>query len=79
MADQKFIVGYRAEDKASSLTVEASEVIREGPCWKITGSKGTLWISAEAFLYAYPEAMFVKKASPSGKLARGSLERPKGR
>jgi hypothetical protein len=50
MADQKFNVAYRGVEKVGILTVEASEVLREGPCWKITGSKGTLWVSAEAFL-----------------------------
>jgi hypothetical protein len=61
MADQKFNVAYRGVEKVGILTVEASEVLREGPCWKITGSKGTLWVSAEAFLYAFPTAMFTEK------------------
>jgi len=61
MADEKFIVGYRAEEKAAFLNVEASEVVEEGSHWKITGSKGTLWVSKEAFLYAYPEVMRVSQ------------------
>jgi hypothetical protein len=65
MPDQKFIVGYRAEDKYQSLTVQASSVTqhgeREGTCWKISGDKGTLWVSREAFLYAVPVAMITTK------------------
>jgi hypothetical protein len=38
MADQKFIVGYRADDKIGTLTVEASNVTQFGEkeqmCWK---------------------------------------------
>jgi len=52
MADQNFVVGYRAAvDKAAFLTAEASEVVEEISHWKITGDKGTLWA----------EQMLVKK------------------
>jgi hypothetical protein len=57
MADQKFIVGFNGADKSGFLEVEASEVVEEGSHWKVTGSKGTLWVSKEAFLYAYPAVM----------------------
>jgi hypothetical protein len=57
MADQKFIVIYRGVERTHPLTVEATEVIQEGSCWEITGRKGTLWVSAEAFVYARKEEM----------------------
>jgi hypothetical protein len=65
MADQKFIVGYFAGDKSNYLTVEASSVTQYGEkeqsCWKISGEKGTLWVSASAFLYAFPSEMHIPK------------------
>jgi hypothetical protein len=66
MADQKFIVGYAAPgEKASFLSVEASSVTQYGEkeqsCWKISGDKGTLWMSANAFLYAFPAEMMLPK------------------
>jgi len=60
MADQKFVVSYQAGEKPGFVVVEASDVIQEGSSWKITGSKGTLWVSAQAFIYAVPEAMMEK-------------------
>jgi len=42
------------------VNVEASDVIQEGSSWKITGSKGTIWVSAQAFIYAIPEEMMSK-------------------
>lgn len=57
MADQEFIVACLGVEKAHLLNVEASNVIEEGSCLKITGDKGTLWISKEAFLYALPAPM----------------------
>jgi len=64
MADKKFVIGYKAGDKAQFLTVEASSVdpftVKEGTCWKISGDKGTMWVSGEAFIYGFPAAMFVK-------------------
>jgi hypothetical protein len=68
MADQKFIVCYRGVEKIHPLTVEASSVTqygeREQTCWKISGDKGTLWVSAQAFIYAVPEEMMVKHSKP---------------
>ena len=66
MADQKFIVGYSAGEKANYVIVEASSVTQYGEdkerlCWKISGEKGTLWVSASAFLYAFPAEMQVPK------------------
>jgi hypothetical protein len=61
MADQKFNVVCRGVDKSHHITVEASEVIGEGSHWRITGSKGTLWVSKEAFIYAMPSTMFPEK------------------
>jgi len=69
MADQKFIVYYRGVDKPHALTVEASEVTQEGSYLKITGSKGSLWISGESVIYVMPEEMQVKH---SAKMATGS-------
>ena len=49
MADKRFIVVYRGVERTHPLTVEATEVIQEGSCWKITGSirnalgKSLLW------------------------------------
>jgi hypothetical protein len=61
MADQKFYVGYKEEeDKVKRFEVEASEVTQEGTAWKITGDKGTLWVSGEAFVYAVPLEMIKK-------------------
>ncbi|MGA8478641.1 MAG: hypothetical protein WB696_11845 [Chthoniobacterales bacterium] len=63
MADQKFIVGYSAGETANYVIVEASSVTQYGEkeqfCWKISGEKGTLWMSASAFLYAFPAEMQV--------------------
>jgi hypothetical protein len=66
MADQKFVVGYWAGDTSNYLVVEASSVTQYGEdkeslCWKIAGEKGTLWMSASAFLYAYPAEMMLPK------------------
>jgi hypothetical protein len=65
MADQKFIVGYSAGEKANYVIVEASSVSQYGEkeqsCWKISGEKGTLWVSPSAFLYAFPAEMQVPK------------------
>jgi hypothetical protein len=66
MADQKFIVGYAAPgEKASFLSVEASDVTQYGEkeqfCWKVSGEKGALWVSANAFLYAFPAEMMLPK------------------
>ena len=55
-----FIVIYRGVERTHPLTVEATKVIQEGSRWEITGIKGTLWVSAEAFVYAMPEEMMVK-------------------
>jgi hypothetical protein len=65
MADQKFIVGYSEGEKANYLSVEASSVTQYGEkeqfCWQISGEKGTLWVSANAFLYAFPAQMMIPK------------------
>jgi hypothetical protein len=65
MPDQKFIVGYKAGDKVSFLQIEATSVTqygeRENRCWKISGDKGILWMSSDAFLYAFPAAMYSEK------------------
>jgi hypothetical protein len=57
MAYQKVIVCYRGFDKLHSINVEASEVSQKGTYWQFTGSKATLWVSSEAFVYAITEAM----------------------
>jgi hypothetical protein len=58
MADQEFVVGYLAGDKSNYLKVKASNVTQYGEkdriCWKISGEKGTLWVSANAFFVCVP-------------------------
>jgi hypothetical protein len=65
MADQEFVVGYLAGDKSNYLKVNATSVTQYGEkdhlCWKISGEKGTLWVSASAFLYAFPAEMHLPK------------------
>jgi hypothetical protein len=62
MAYQKVIVCYRGFDKLHSINVEASEVSQKGTYWQFTGSKATLWVSSEAFVYAITEAMEAMEA-----------------
>jgi hypothetical protein len=57
MADQIFVIGYRSVEKFGFLKVHASSVTQEGSHWRISGDKGTLFVSAEAFIYAFPEGM----------------------